>query len=107
MKKPLPTFYEPEEVAESFGVTRRTVYNWLLSGKLPADKAGHGWRITEEHLKQFSEASKRASKRQPEPASAPEQLEIPKEAYQNYPESEPVVATNSERRAQARNKKRR
>lgn len=38
MKKMLT--YTPEQVATVAGVTRRTVYNWIMSGKLPAHKVG-------------------------------------------------------------------
>jgi excisionase family DNA binding protein len=46
--------YEPVEVAELVKVTRRTVYNWIYGGLLPAHKAGPKlWRVTEEELRAF------------------------------------------------------
>lgn len=43
----------PEEVATEVRVTRRTVYNWLRDGKLPALKAGRSWRVRREDLAMF------------------------------------------------------
>ena len=46
--------YDPAEVAELVKVTRRTVYNWIASGVLPATKAGPKlWRVTEADLRSF------------------------------------------------------
>jgi len=49
----LPTFYTPSEVAGKLKVTRRSVYQWLISGQLSGLKAGQSWRITEEALIAF------------------------------------------------------
>jgi excisionase family DNA binding protein len=38
-------YLSPEEVAELLSVTRRTVYNWLKSGRIPAMKIGGVWRV--------------------------------------------------------------
>lgn len=38
-------FLTPAEAAKLLRVTRRTVYNWLKEGKLPAVQFGRGWRI--------------------------------------------------------------
>ena len=46
----LPTMYSPDEVAERLKVSRRSVYQWLNSGKLNGLKAGQYWRITEEEI---------------------------------------------------------
>ena len=46
--------FTPEQVAERLQVTRRTVYQWINDGKLPALKVGRGWRIRESDLDIFS-----------------------------------------------------
>lgn len=38
-------YMTPYEAAEIFGVTFRTIYNWVRSGKLRAVKIGKQWRI--------------------------------------------------------------
>jgi len=38
-------FLTPEEAATLLRVTRRTVYAWLKTGKLPALHIGSTWRI--------------------------------------------------------------
>lgn len=43
-------YYTPEEIADNFKVNRKTVYNWIQSGKLKAVKIGHFWRISETEL---------------------------------------------------------
>ena len=47
---PLPRFLTPEEVADLLRVSRRTVYNWLRSGQLPALRIGKVWRIRREDI---------------------------------------------------------
>jgi len=54
----LPTLYTPEEVAEKLRVSRRSVYQWLNSGRLNGLKAGQYWRVTEEDLTQFLQRHK-------------------------------------------------
>jgi excisionase family DNA binding protein len=46
----------PEEVAGDLQVTRRTVYEWLRSGRLRGVRAGRGWRIRPEDVEVFLEA---------------------------------------------------
>ncbi len=56
MKSPaagLPTYFTPEEVADSLKVTRRTVYNWLHSGALKGVKAGVSWRVAQSQIDAF------------------------------------------------------
>lgn len=114
MKKPLTTYYSPVEVAEALSVSRRTVYRWLDSGELAAEKLGGIWRISEAQLAAFSALGKSQRKRNPEPVQA-----APK-VVQKEPEREPEWsaknspswagaegATNAERRAQGRSQKRR
>ena len=47
------TTYTLNEVAEILKVTRRTIYNYVKAGKIPATKVGHQWRVTEQALKEF------------------------------------------------------
>jgi excisionase family DNA binding protein len=47
------TLYTAEEVAGKLRVSRRSVYQWLSSGKLGGFKAGQSWRITDEDLNLF------------------------------------------------------
>jgi excisionase family DNA binding protein len=51
----LPVLYTPEEVAEKLKVTRRSVYEWLLRGRLRGLRAGDTWRIAEQDLMAFLE----------------------------------------------------
>ncbi len=48
--EPLPRFLTPEEVADLLRVSRRTVYNWLRAGQLPAIRIGKVWRIRREDI---------------------------------------------------------
>jgi excisionase family DNA binding protein len=59
----IPVLYTPEEVAEKLKVTRRTVYQWLLDGKLPGLRAGDKWRVAEDELMAFLGAPRTASKK--------------------------------------------
>ena len=38
-------YLTPESVAGELGVTRRTVYNWIRSGELPAKQIGRTWVV--------------------------------------------------------------
>lgn len=49
------TLYDPEEVAKKLKLTRRTIYTYINSGKMPAVKIGHEWRVREDDLNQFIE----------------------------------------------------
>jgi excisionase family DNA binding protein len=46
-------YYTPEEVAQELRVTRRTVYEWLTTGRLRGLRAGSRWRIRPEDVEQF------------------------------------------------------
>jgi excisionase family DNA binding protein len=46
-------YQTPEEVAAELQVTRRTVYEWLRSGRLRGLRAGRGWRIRPEDVEAF------------------------------------------------------
>jgi len=45
-------------------VSRRSVYQWLNSGRLNGLKAGQYWRITEEDVIGFMKQQKRSQKQQ-------------------------------------------
>lgn len=47
--------YTLKEIEELFSVTRRTLYNWIESGKLRAFKIGKEWRVTKEALEEFTQ----------------------------------------------------
>jgi excisionase family DNA binding protein len=48
--------YDPSEVAELCHVTRRTVYNWITSGLLKAEKVGpRRWIVRGAFIKTFLE----------------------------------------------------
>ena len=42
-----------DEVAGILKVTKRTLYNYVKEGKLPAVKMGKYWRVTEDSLQAF------------------------------------------------------
>jgi excisionase family DNA binding protein len=42
-----------DEVADILKVTKRTLYNYVKAGKLPAVKMGKYWRVSEESLQAF------------------------------------------------------
>ena len=42
-----------DEVADILKVTKRTLYNYVKAGKLPAVKMGKYWRVSEESLQSF------------------------------------------------------
>jgi excisionase family DNA binding protein len=49
----MSTYYTPEEVATELRVTRRTVYEWLRTGRLHGLRAGKAWRIPAESVAAF------------------------------------------------------
>jgi len=49
--------YTLDEVQALMQVTRRTLYNWIRSGKLKSFKAGREWRVTKEALAEFIETA--------------------------------------------------
>lgn len=42
-----------DEVADILKVTKRTLYNYVKDGKLPAVKMGKYWRVSQESLQAF------------------------------------------------------
>lgn len=53
--------YTPEEVADALRVTRRSVYEWLKSGRLRGLRAGNRWRIRGEDVDAFTQVAESAS----------------------------------------------
>lgn len=47
--------YTLAEVAEYLMVSNRTVWNYIVTGKLKAFKLGNSYRVTKEALEQFQE----------------------------------------------------
>ena len=47
--------YTLKEIEELLMVTRRTLYNWIKSGKLQAFRIGKEWRVTKEALEKFTQ----------------------------------------------------
>ena len=70
----LKELLSPEEVADELKVTKRTVYNWLRSGKLRGRKFGGVWRISASALAippESAEASS-ATQAEPQPVAEPD-----------------------------------
>ena len=57
MAKELMKVYTLEELIEVLQVTRRTLYNYIKTGKLKAAKMGKYWRVTEKQLEEFLKAT--------------------------------------------------
>ena len=45
--------YTLNELVDILKVTKRTLYNYIDSGKLKAVKMGKSWRVSEENLNEF------------------------------------------------------
>jgi excisionase family DNA binding protein len=50
--------FTPEETAAKIKVPMRTVKRWLQSGQLQGVKAGRKWRVREDAVEAFLEASR-------------------------------------------------
>lgn len=48
-------FYKLEEVEQILQLTRRTLYNYIKSGKLKAVKVGRDWRASAKAIQELSE----------------------------------------------------
>ncbi|MBU4446724.1 helix-turn-helix domain-containing protein [bacterium] len=48
-------YYNLDDLAEHFEVTKLTFMRYLRSGKLKGEKIGHRWLVTEDSLKAFLE----------------------------------------------------
>jgi excisionase family DNA binding protein len=70
-KAEIPVYLTTQEVADRLRVTRRTVYSWITSGLLRADKVGPKiWVVSEQHLADFLERSRPKSPRMADRHSA-------------------------------------
>ncbi len=47
----LPLVLDPYTVALVLGVSEQTIFNWLKSGKLKANKIGNKWVIDREYIR--------------------------------------------------------
>lgn len=47
--------YTANEVCDILKVTKRTLYNYIKAGQIPATRMGREWRFTEEAVKDFME----------------------------------------------------
>ena len=47
--------YTLGELTDILQISRRTLYNWIKSGKLKAFRAGKEWRVTREALEEFTQ----------------------------------------------------
>jgi len=50
---PEKPFFSIKEVAELFGVSKKTVRRWVNTGKIHAYKMDTGWRISRKELLEF------------------------------------------------------
>ena len=49
------TLYTPQEIADRYHVTRRTVYSWKAKGLLPYTQIQRKWYVTEKDLETFED----------------------------------------------------
>lgn len=49
----IPILFTVQETAEILRVKERTIYNYIKSGKLDANKIGKEWKISREALQAF------------------------------------------------------
>jgi excisionase family DNA binding protein len=61
----MPKYYTPEEVAQELRVTRRTLYEWLKTGRLRGVQVGRGWRIRPEDVELFVQGGASAAPTRP------------------------------------------
>jgi len=54
-----PKFYTVEDIMEITHVTRRTVYNYIYTGRLHAIKVGKRFLVSPENLDQFLDGAKK------------------------------------------------
>lgn len=51
-------YYTVKDMTEPFSLSRRTIYNYLKSGKLKGIKQGKSWYFTESEYKRFTEGGR-------------------------------------------------
>ncbi|HET9733190.1 MAG TPA: helix-turn-helix domain-containing protein [Acidimicrobiales bacterium] len=54
MADPPPVYLRPAEVAEIFGVSEKTIYRLIHSGRLPGRKIGRSWRVAQAALQRMA-----------------------------------------------------
>lgn len=45
--------YDAQKLAKFFGVSRKTIWDWCQTGKLPAFKIGKEWKVRVEDLQKL------------------------------------------------------
>ena len=65
----LPIMFTTTEVAQSLGVTQRTLYNWIKDETLEAVNVNGRWRITKDALQSFIDRGKKKGSRGAAPMS--------------------------------------
>jgi excisionase family DNA binding protein len=68
----MPKYYTPEEVAQELRVTRRSLYEWLKTGRLRGVLVGRGWRIRPEDVERFVQRGASAGRRRTPPTDPEE-----------------------------------
>ena len=53
--------YDLTEAAALLGVTRRTCHQYVLDGKIAAQKIGKKWMLNEDAIRDFLQGEKRSS----------------------------------------------
>lgn len=59
MDKKIDKLYTVEELCDLLHVTKRSVYEWLKTGKLNGCKVGRRWLFTEKQVSDFLNATER------------------------------------------------
>jgi len=53
-------YFTAPEVAQILGVTKRTIYNLITSGRLDAVKVSSGWKISKEAIQAYIDYARTA-----------------------------------------------
>lgn len=53
MGKAISQIYDVQKLAKFFGVSKKTIWAWCKSGKLPAFKIGKEWKVRKEDLQKL------------------------------------------------------
>ena len=81
----LPEYLTPNDVAAALKVSRRTVYEWLLTGKLAAYRPAGRYRVSREQLDAFVTRPYSA------PARPPAEKPIALATFQPQPAEKPIA----------------
>lgn len=61
-RSPLPEYLTPQQIAQAYQVTPRTVERWVAQGALPAQRVGPKlWRIARADLDAFAASARKAA----------------------------------------------